>query len=344
MTDSAGRVFARDAKAFVYAILIHAVLLALLFLSLNLSPTTLSAPPSNAATPVQAVMVDEAQVEREVERLKEKEAEKQRREDEAQKRLVEAEKKRQQEEKRVAELEQKRKEEQEKAKAAEEQRKNEEVRLSKLKVEEEKRRKEEETRRKKEEEDKKLAKKKEEDDKRRKEKDCDAELAKAKGKKTLDAATLKKLEDLCAPSVVKKLESERREDEKRQKEEEKRQKETADKQRRDQEMREAMEREQVERAAQSALSQYVPIIRQKVQRHWTRPPGATAGMFAQVRVRLTPGGEVLSAEVVGSSGNPIFDRSVENAVLKASPLPIPQEAGVNERFRDIQFKFIPDER
>jgi colicin import membrane protein len=337
MTDTKVRAFAREAKAFVYAILIHAALLALLFLSLNLAPTALTSPPSNAPAPVQATMLDEAQIEREVEVLKQKEAEKQRREEDAQRRLVEAERKRQQEEKRVAELEQKRKEEQQRAKALEEERKVEEAKLSKLKLEQEQRRKEEEARKKKEEEQQKSVKKKEEDDKRRKEKECENELTKAKGKKTLDSATLKKLEDLCAPSVVKKFEGER-------KEEDKRQKETADKQRREQEMRDELAREQGERAAQSALSQFVPIIRQKVQRHWTRPPGAAAGMFAQVRVRLTPTGEVLSAEVVGSSGNPIFDRSVENAVLKASPLPIPQEAGVNERFRDIQFKFIPEER
>lgn len=342
MSDSKLRAFGRDTRAFVYAILIHAALLALLFLSLNLSPTTLHAPPSSAAEPVQATVLDEAQIEREVERLKVKEAEKQRREDEAQKRLAETEKKRQQEEKRVAELEQRRKEEQERAKALEEQRKLEEVKLSKLKAEQEQRKREEEARKKqqeeerrKEEEKQKLAKKKEEEDKRRKEKECDAELAKAKGKKTLDAAARKRLDDLCAPAVVKKMESDL-------KEEEKRQKEIADKQRRDQEIREAMEREANERAAQSALSRYVPMIRQKVQRHWTWPPGSAAGMSAQVRVNLTPTGEVISAEVVGSSGNPIFDRSVETAVRKAAPLPIPTESGVNERFRDIQFLFKPE--
>jgi colicin import membrane protein len=317
MTDTKLRAFGREARAFVYAVLIHAALLALLFLSLNLSPTTLTAPPSNAAAPVQATILDEAQIEREVERLKEKEVEKQRREDDAQKRLAEAERRRQQEEKRVAELEQKRKDEQERAKAIEEQRKVEEARLSKLKLEQEQRRKEEEARRKKEEEDRKLARKKE-DEEALKKKEAEKKLADEKKRKEEETA-------------------------KRQ-EAEKRQKEQADKQRREQEMRDELAREANERAAQSALSQYVPMIRQKVQRHWTRPPGATAGMFAQVRVRLTPTGEVLSAEVVGSSGNPIFDRSVENAVLKASPLPIPQEAGINERFRDIQFKFIPDDR
>jgi colicin import membrane protein len=298
-------------------VLIHAALLALLFLSLSLSPTTLHAPPASPATPVQATVLDQAQVEREVERLKEREDEKQRRADEAQQRLAVAEKKRQQEEKRVAELEQKRRDEQQRAKALEEERKLEEVKLSKLKAEQEQRKREEEARRKKEEEEKRLTRKKEEEEARKK-KEAEKKAAEEKKRKDDEAA--------------KKQEAEQR------------QKEAAERARREQELRADMAREASERATQSALSQYVPMIRQKVQRHWTRPPGTTGVTSAQVRVRLTPTGEVLSAEVVGSSGNPIFDRSVENAVLKASPLPIPTEPGINERFRDIQFKFIPDER
>lgn len=95
-------------------------------------------------------------------------------------------------------------------------------------------------------------------------------------------------------------------------------------------------------AVDAARSRYIPIIQQKVDRNWTRPAGLK-GLNAGVRVRLTPNGEVISAKVVRSSGNPVFDRSVENAVLKASPLPIPRERGVNEKFRDIQFNFDPDE-
>jgi colicin import membrane protein len=54
------------------------------------------------------------------------------------------------------------------------------------------------------------------------------------------------------------------------------------------------------------------------------------------------GGEVMDVEVVGSgSGDELFDRSAENAVRKASPLPIPPE--LMEEFKPtFTFEFKPD--
>jgi len=62
-----------------------------------------------------------------------------------------------------------------------------------------------------------------------------------------------------------------------------------------------------------------------------------------VRVRLLPGGEVMpgSVRVLRSSGNGAFDRSVESAVYKASPLPVPS-GGLFESFRDLRLEFEPE--
>jgi len=95
--------------------------------------------------------------------------------------------------------------------------------------------------------------------------------------------------------------------------------------------------------AASEMDRYRAIIRQKVERSWSRPGGSTAGMQCVVRVRVVPGGEVLGARVVKSSGNALFDRSVENAVFKASPLPLPTDAEIFEYFREIEFVFSPQE-
>jgi len=47
--------------------------------------------------------------------------------------------------------------------------------------------------------------------------------------------------------------------------------------------------------------------------------------------------------VIGSSGDPIFDRSAENAVRKASPLPVPQDRNLfNQEFRVFTFVFKPE--
>ena len=109
------------------------------------------------------------------------------------------------------------------------------------------------------------------------------------------------------------------------------------------EAEQALQAQLAEEQAQHALSQYIPHIQAKIQRNWLRPPGSSAGLSCMILVKLIPGGEVVDAKVVRSSGDPLFDRSVETAVLKASPLPLPQDTAMFKHFREIQFVFIPDE-
>ncbi|MFQ5761274.1 MAG: cell envelope integrity protein TolA, partial [Acidiferrobacterales bacterium] len=85
------------------------------------------------------------------------------------------------------------------------------------------------------------------------------------------------------------------------------------------------------------------LIRQKVSRNWARPPGAQTGLQCTVRVRLVPSGDVLQATVAKTSGDERFDRSVENAVYKASPLPLPEDRDLFEYFREIEFIFNPED-
>lgn len=118
-------------------------------------------------------------------------------------------------------------------------------------------------------------------------------------------------------------------------------------------LKEQLAREEKERAAaaahaeqsaraQSELARYEGLIRQKVERNWVRPAGWTRGMECVVRVRLAPTGEVINATVARPSGSPAFDRSVENAVYKASPLPLPEDKGLFEHFRELEFRFKPE--
>jgi colicin import membrane protein len=93
--------------------------------------------------------------------------------------------------------------------------------------------------------------------------------------------------------------------------------------------------------ATSALSEYIPYIKEKVQNSWRRAGGSPRGLRCVIRVKLIPGGEVVSAKVIQSSGDPLFDRSVETAVLKASPLPLPADPALAKHFREINFIFNP---
>ena len=80
----------------------------------------------------------------------------------------------------------------------------------------------------------------------------------------------------------------------------------------------------------------------KVDRSWIRPVDAEQGLKCTIRVKLMSDGTVIDAEVIKSSGDEIFDRSAENAVNKASPLPVPNDKELFAReFRTFTFTFDP---
>jgi colicin import membrane protein len=92
---------------------------------------------------------------------------------------------------------------------------------------------------------------------------------------------------------------------------------------------------------QSEVDVWVARIKQKVQQNWINPI-QREGLRCRVRVKLIPGGDVLDVQIVAGSGDPLFDRSVEAAVRKASPLPVPSGADpLMDRFRDLEFVFNP---
>jgi colicin import membrane protein len=93
---------------------------------------------------------------------------------------------------------------------------------------------------------------------------------------------------------------------------------------------------------QGVVAEYIGYIQERIQRSWLRPPGSPAGLSCVVQVSLIPGGEVARVQIVRSSGDPVFDRSVESAVYKASPLPLPPDATLFKHFRDLRLIFKPN--
>lgn len=100
---------------------------------------------------------------------------------------------------------------------------------------------------------------------------------------------------------------------------------------------EEAERNQARRmtAAQNKAARYIDMIGLKVSSKWQRPPGSARDAYCILRVRITPGGRVLSVTVVRSSGDPVFDRATENAIYLAEPLPVPNDAEVFEILREF---------
>lgn len=99
----------------------------------------------------------------------------------------------------------------------------------------------------------------------------------------------------------------------------------------------------IEEQTQSIINEYEVLLKKKIERYWVRPKNSPAGLSCELQVRLIPGGDVVEVKVTRSSGNSIFDRSAINAVKQASPLPIPDDITLFNRFKLITYDFSPDE-
>ena len=270
-------------KALGAAVGIHLLLLLVMFFGVN---WTDDAKPLPATPVVQATVVDQAALDKEVKKLKAAE-DKKRKQKEA------AEKKKKAEAKRKAEAERK---------AAE--KKKQEAAKKKRLAEEKKKKAAAEKKRLAEEKKQKAAA-----EKQRKAEEA-AKKAAAEKKRQAEEAALKKAE-----AEKKKAEAAARQ----------------------------LELEAQYQAEQDLTEKQLIMaaIQQKVDRNWLRPPGTPQNLSCEVRVRLGANGSVLLVSIIKSSGDVGFDRSVESAVSKADPLPMPISPRLVSQFRDIRFVFKP---
>ena len=86
--------------------------------------------------------------------------------------------------------------------------------------------------------------------------------------------------------------------------------------------------------------EYIAQIKDKIERNWLRPPGTASGLKCVVRVSQLPGGDVVQVDIQTGSGNVAFDRSVEEAVLRSTPLPVPKDPSLFDR--NIVITFEPE--
>ena len=306
-------------RSFVYALLAH--LLLIIMLVINLDWATKPTPAGAPSAPVQAVVIDESKVNAEVERLKTEDQRKEQQEQAAAERLRELEAKTQQaeaarvkEQKKLETLKQKQVVEEKRLKERESQRKLEQQKLAT--------------------EQKKLEQKKlEQKQAEQKQQAAEAEKKKqAEEKRLAEAEAKRKIEAKAKADAEAKAKADA----------EAKAKAAAEAQRKaaEQALQAQIAAEDAARD-QSIISQYVGIIGDRVRRNWIQPPSSRVGLSCVVQVQLMPGGDVVSAQVVQSSGDAAFDRSVEAAVYRAAPLPLPPDPGLFESFRTLTFNFSP---
>jgi len=91
----------------------------------------------------------------------------------------------------------------------------------------------------------------------------------------------------------------------------------------------------------SQAAQYKALIRARIERAWIRPPSARAGLDCEVRVTQVPGGAVTAVKIERCNGDAAVRESIEAAVYRASPLPMPENPDLFER--DLLFNFRPND-
>jgi colicin import membrane protein len=109
-------------------------------------------------------------------------------------------------------------------------------------------------------------------------------------------------------------------------------------------MRDLLARQQAaaQAATQKALASWSDKIRAKVRGNIILPQDVPGNPEAIFDVALLPSGEVLTVRKRKSSGHPAYDDAVERAIMKSSPLPLPEDRSIFRR--DLELKFRPQDR
>jgi colicin import membrane protein len=289
-------------RALLYAVLMHLLLFLALILNLDWKTSHTGGEQSSV---IKAQVVDSTKVQAEVNKVKQAEANKVHQEETRKNELKQAE---QQAEQRLSEVKQKQVEEQKNLQKLQQQRvaqqKLEVDRQSKLKIQQAKLKKEQDAKA--------------------------AQQHAAEEKKKTAAAEAKRKQDEAKQKAA--------EDKKRQQDDERAMQKQLD--------QEEGNRQKNDNKSggpnQGDIDKYKAAIQQAVQNNWLQPPSAQSGLQCTVRVNLIPGGDVAGVRIVVSSGDAAFDRSVENAVRKAAPLPLPSDPGLFDNFRELTFVFKPE--
>lgn len=93
---------------------------------------------------------------------------------------------------------------------------------------------------------------------------------------------------------------------------------------------------------QGEVDKHKALVKYAIDSQWIKPEGVVPGDFCELLVDVAPGGVVLNIKLVRSSGNLVLDRSAQAAVLKASPLPVPEDPKLFDRFRALRPIFKPE--
>ncbi len=162
-------------------------------------------------------------------------------------------------------------------------------------------------------------------------------------------AEQRRREEEEARLAEQRAEEERRrrlEEEQRQREEAERRRVAAEQARRqaeaEAELSRMLDAEAARRSAEESglRDQYMAMIQQEIERNWNMPPSASRGLSCVVHVQQIPSGDVVDVRIGQCNGDDAVRRSIEAAVHRASPLPLPPVPALFSR--NLQLTFEPE--
>jgi colicin import membrane protein len=87
-----------------------------------------------------------------------------------------------------------------------------------------------------------------------------------------------------------------------------------------------------------SLASYKGKIIAKIRGNLVRPPNLNGNPEATFEVIQLPSGEIISARLKRSSGNTTLDDAIMRAILRSSPLPLPDRGDIFSRSLDLSFR------
>jgi len=90
------------------------------------------------------------------------------------------------------------------------------------------------------------------------------------------------------------------------------------------------------------IDRYKSLIISAISHRWIVPENLKKGLECRLRVRVAPGGVVMSVRLIKLSGDAALDHSAQAAIYKASPLPVPENAGLFNEFREFNLTVRPE--
>ncbi|OYY31351.1 MAG: protein TolA [Halothiobacillus sp. 35-54-62] len=93
--------------------------------------------------------------------------------------------------------------------------------------------------------------------------------------------------------------------------------------------------------SQGVLNAYAAAIKNKVQSQWYKPPGWEPQWKCNVRISQASDGTVINVKVLQCDGDQLFQRSVQQAIERASPLPLPSDMSLFQSSINFEFQAKP---